>query len=135
MTGRPAYVDEHATTLAVGVDAAYDAVRAEVDHLLARWGTRPVTRLLGTSPRAGFEVVEDDRPRLLGLAGRHRFSRYLLEFRVEPGPGGGSVVTAVTHADFPGPHGAVYRTLVVGSRGHVLAVRRMLAGVRRRAEA
>ncbi len=71
---------------------------------------------------------------MLSLAGRHRFSRYVLDFRVEPDGDGGSVVTAVTYADFPGPRGAVYRTLVVGSRGHVLAVRRMLTGIRRRAE-
>ena len=134
MTRRPAYVDEHATSLAVPVEAAYAAVRAEVHHLLARWGRHPVTRLLGTTPRAGFEIAEDDPPRMLSLAGRHRFSRYVLDFRVEPDGDGRSVVTAVTYADFPGPHGAVYRTLVVGSRGHVLAVRRMLVGVRRRAE-
>ncbi|MEJ7796838.1 MAG: hypothetical protein WKF50_14890 [Nocardioides sp.] len=135
MTGRPTYVDEHSTALAVPVEAAYGAVRAEVDHLLARWGRHPVTRLLGTTPRAGFEIAEDDPPRLVSLVGRHRFSRYVLDFRVEPDGGDGSVVTAVTHADFPGPHGRVYRTLVIGSRGHVLAVRRMLAGIRRRAEA
>jgi len=130
---RPPYVDEHATTLPVPPEAAYAAVRAEVDHLLARWGSSPVTRLLGTTPRAGFEVAEADPPRLVSLAGRHRFSRYVLDFRVEPS-GSGSVVTALTYAEFPGPRGAVYRALVIGSRGHVLAVRRMLAGIRRRAE-
>ncbi|MGZ5401452.1 MAG: hypothetical protein ACXWDM_15685 [Nocardioides sp.] len=133
MSERPAYVDEHATTLAVPPGAAYAAVRAEVDHLLGRWGRSPVTRVLGTTPRAGFEIAEDDPPRLVSLAGRHRFSRYVLDFRVEP-DASGSVVTALTYADFPGPRGRVYRTLVIGSRGHVLAVRRMLAGIRRRAE-
>ena len=37
-------------------------------------------------------------------------------------------------ADFPGPHGRAYRLLVLGSRAHVLAVRRLLARVKRRAE-
>jgi len=93
----------------------------------------PGDRVLGTTPRAGFEIAEDDPPRLVSLAGRHRFSRYELDFRVEP-RGSGSVVTAVTRAEFPGRRGAVYRMLVIGSRGHVLAVRRMLAGIRHRAE-
>lgn len=131
---RPAFVDEHATTLAVPVEAAHAAVRAEVERLLGRWASSPLTRLLGTAPRAGFEIAEADPPRLVSLAGRHRFSRYVLDFRLEP-TATGSVVTAVTYADFPGRRGTMYRTLVIGSRGHVLAVRRMLAGIRRRAEA
>ena len=131
---RPAFVDEHAITLVVPVETAHAAVRAEVEHLLGRWGSSPVTRLLGTTPRAGFEVAEDDPPRLVSLVGRHRFSRYALDFRVES-TATGSVVTALTYADFPGPRGRVYRTLVIGSHGHVLAVRRMLAGIRRRADA
>lgn len=134
MTDRPPYVDEHSIGLAVPAEAAHAAVRTEVDRLLARWGSSPLTRVLGTTPRAGFELAEDDPPRLVSLAGQHRFSRYVLDFRVEPA-GSGSLITAVTYAQFPGPRGAVYRTLVIGSRGHVLAVRRMLAGIRRRAEA
>jgi len=131
---RPAYVDEHATTIDAPPDVAFRAVCDEVDHLLGRWVSAPLTRVLGTRPRAGFEVAERDPPRLLSLAGRHRFSRYVLDVRVEPRGDGGSVVTAVTHADFPGPHGAAYRMLVIGSRFHVLAVRRILSGIRRRAE-
>ena len=130
---RPAFVDEHATALAVPPETAYAAVRAEIDELLGRWVSSVVTRLLGTTPRAGFEVAEDGPPRLLSLAGRHRFSSYVLEFRVES-TATGSVVTAVTYADFPGPRGRVYRALVIGSRGHVFAVRRILAGIHRRAE-
>lgn len=133
MSERPAYVDEHATSIPTPPEAAHAAVRAEVEHLLGRWGRSPLTRLLGTAPRAGFEIAEDDPPRLVSLAGRHRFSRYVLDFRVEPTTTGASI-TAVTFADFPGPHGRVYRMLVIGSRGHVLAVRRLLAGIRRRAE-
>ena len=132
---RPAYVDEHATTVDAPPDVVFRAVSAEIDHLLARWRNAALTRALGTRPRAGFEVAESDPPHVLSLSGRHRFSRYLLDFRVEPGRGGGSVVTAVTHADFPGRRGAGYRMLVIGSRLHVLAVRRILTGIRRRAEA
>ena len=130
---RPAYVDEHAATLDVPPDRAFQAVTDEVGDMLRPGRHALLTRVLGTVPRAGFEIAERDPPRLLSLAGRHRFSRYVLDFRVEERGDGGSVVTAVTYADFPGPHGAAYRMLVIGSRGHVLAVRRMLAGIRRAA--
>jgi hypothetical protein len=39
-------------------------------------------------------------------------------------------VTAVTYAAFPGPRGFAYRTLVIGSRGHAVAVHRMLSAIR-----
>lgn len=134
MSERPQFVDAHRSHLPVPPEEAYAAVRAEVEHLLGRWGSHPVTRLLGTRPRAGFEIAGDDPPRLLSLAGSHRFARYVLDFRVEPGAGG-SVVTARTYADFPGRLGAGYRLVVIGSHGHVLAVRRILARIRQRAVA
>lgn len=136
MTGsRPRYVDEHSVSLPVPPEEAYAAARSFAEQLVAPpTGRGPVllTRLLGTDPPSGFAVAEDQPPRLLSLAGRHRFSRYVMDLRVDPAPGG-STVTVVTWADFPGPRGAVYRTLVVGSRGHVLAVRRMLAAIASRA--
>lgn len=85
------------------------------------------------STLVGFRVAESDPPRLLGLEGRHRFSRYRLAFEVEPSRSG-SRVTATTHAEFPGPHGKAYRALVIGTRGHVLVTTRLLRAVRRRAE-
>ena len=136
MTGsRPRHVDEHSVTLAVPPEAAYAAVRSYAAGLVGPPTGRArvlLARVLGTDPPSGFAVAEEQPPRLLSLAGRHRFSRYVLDLRVDPEPGG-STVTAVTWADFPGPRGAVYRTLVIGSRGHVLAVRRMLAGIADRA--
>ena len=41
------------------------------------------------------------------------------------------MLRAHTFARFPGPHGRVYRLLVIDSRAHVLATRRILASVRR----
>jgi hypothetical protein len=41
-------------------------------------------------------------------------------------------VIAETRAVFPGLKGRVYRALVIGTRLHVLAVRRVLGGVSRR---
>jgi len=131
---RPTYVDEHATVLDVPVSRAWDGCRRFVDDLLARGGESRLTGLLATDPPAGFAVTEEQPPHLMSLAGRHRFSDYVLDLRISPvgSPGQGTRVTAVTYADFPGPRGRAYRAAVVGSRGHVVAVRRMLAAVRER---
>jgi hypothetical protein len=104
------------------------------------------TRLLGcreTSSRgsldqagstvAGFRVDRAERPRVLALEGRHRFARYRLTFQIDDLGGGRSRLTATSDADFPGAAGRVYRALVIGTRGHVVAVRRMLATIARHA--
>ena len=41
---------------------------------------------------------------------------------------------AESRAAFPGARGAVYRMLLMGTGGHVLVTRRMLAAVKRSAE-
>jgi hypothetical protein len=43
-------------------------------------------------------------------------------------------LSAETRAEFPGRSGSAYRALVIGTRGHVLAVNSILRAVRRRAE-
>ena len=73
-------------------------------------------------------------PAELALAGSHRFSDYALIFRLDPLAGGGTRVRAETRAEFPDLKGAVYRTLVIGTRMHVLVTRRILTAVKRRAE-
>ena len=68
--------------------------------------------------------------------GEHRFSRYALVFSVTPlGDGDRVRVAAETRAEFPGRSGRVYRGLVIGSRGHVVATHTILRAVKRRAEA
>ena len=98
---------------------------------VARTGPRPL-EVGSTLP--GFHVVRADPGRALWLAGRHRFSRYALMFGMDEAGPGRTRLRAQTRAEFPGPHGAAYRALVIGTRGHVLAVRRMLAGIKRGAE-
>jgi hypothetical protein len=125
-------IDEHATDVAASPEAAWDAARDVLTHLGrsgvgARYG-----RLVGVSDPP-FALVEEDRPSLLRVEGRHRFARYAIVARVDPAPGG-SRLRLESLAAFPGPHGALYRLAVVGTRGHVVAVRRLLAVVRRRAE-
>jgi hypothetical protein len=86
----------------------------------------------GTIP--GFVVARVIPPALLGLLGAHRFSRYALVFRIDDLDEDGSRLRAETRAEFPGLRGVAYRTLVIRTRGHVLAVRRLLGSVRRQAE-
>jgi hypothetical protein len=82
----------------------------------------------------GFAVTEAERPHLVVLRGRHRFSEYAIVVRIDPA-GEGSRCRLESRGAFPGPPGAAYRLLVVGTRGHVVAVRRILGSIRRRAEA
>ena len=142
------HVDEHAVDVAAPERSAWEAVLTTVRATFGRTGPRRTAALLGCEPRTttgwerpgagstvpGFRVVSAEPPRLLVVAGRHRFSRYGIVFRVEPAPGG-CRVRAETRAVFPGPHGALYRLAVIGSGAHVLATRRLLGQVARRAEA
>jgi hypothetical protein len=70
----------------------------------------------------------------LALAGSHRFSSYALIFRLDELGDGRTRVSAETRAEFPDLKGAIYKALVIGTRMHVLATRRILGGVKRRAE-
>jgi len=82
----------------------------------------------------GFRIARADAPVELVLEGEHRFSRYALIFHLEPLPGERSRVRAQTRAVFPGLRGHAYRALVIGTHGHVLAVKRLLRAVRAQAE-
>jgi hypothetical protein len=141
------YLDEQAVVVAAPTEAIWTAVpRTLADGFGAR-PARQAARLLGCDPTStsgwdrpgvgstvpGFRIVTAQPPQLLVVAGRHRFSRYGIVVRIEPGAGG-TRLRAESRATFPGPHGALYRLGVVGSGGHVLAVRRLLRQVRRAAE-
>jgi hypothetical protein len=77
----------------------------------------------------GFRVAEAEPGRRLVLRGRHRFSDYQLTFLLDDD----GRLRAQTHAAFPGVKGRVYKTLVLGSRLHVLATRRILRAAASRA--
>ncbi len=140
------HVDEHAVDVAAPPGAAWDAVLAVLRGTFGRPPARRVAAALGCDPRTttawdrpavgstvpGFRVVAAQGPELLVVAGRHRFSRYGIVWRIEPA-GAGSRVRAETRAVFPGPHGALYRLAVIGTGSHVVVTRRMLAEVARRA--
>lgn len=126
----------------------WNALGRTLERVFDRPGPRRFARLLGTRERdgsafmavagatlPGFRVVDAEPPRTLALEGRHRFAEYALTFRLAGDGAGGTTVRVETRARFPGLHGLVYRGLVVGTRAHVLVVRRILRALARRAEA
>ena len=131
----PPYVDEHDVLISAPRDRAWTALESYVDEVLATGRATALTRLLGTSPASGFGVASRVDLERIELTGRHRFSRYRFVLSLYGRPDEATRLNAVTYAAFPGPHGAAYRLMVIGSRAHVLATRRMLASVAARATA
>ena len=119
------FVDEHRITIEAPREVVWRRLRSYVDRGLASAHGSLFTRLLGAHPPSGFEVSEEVPSERLVLTGRHRFSRYALVFELDPS-GQDTVLKARTFAAFPGPHGRVYRLLVIGSHAHVVATRRIL---------
>jgi len=103
------------------------------------WGADPpasnglAAHVIGAE-RPGLVVREVVAPATWAAAGRHRFARYQVVFRIDP-RGTGSRLTAETYAAFTGTPGRVYRFAVLTLGPHTLVVRGVLAYVRRRAEA
>jgi len=138
-TGILPLIDVHTIEMNVSPDRAWQSVMGLVRDFEKNASQRVLASALGCTDRQtsgipgtlgstvpGFRVVAADPRHLLRLAGAHRFSRYELTFRVEPVGPGKSQVHVESRALFPGPHGTVYGALVIGSRGHVMAVKRML---------
>lgn len=141
------YVDEHSVSIAAGPETVWPALVRHVTASFSGAGAERFARLLGCEPAtasdwaqpaagctlAGFRAESVERPRLLRLTGRHRFSRYALTFRVDE-VDGGVRCRAETRADFPGLHGRLYRAAVIGTGGHRILLRRMFRHVKRTAE-
>ncbi|QMW65502.1 hypothetical protein H4N58_15050 [Mumia sp. ZJ1417] len=133
MTGSLPYIDEHARVVAAPRSVVWAALEQYATHDLAEAASPLISRILGTDPPGGFDVDERIPGERLALTGRHHFSRYRLVFALEDAAGGATRLSARSYAAFPGPHGAAYRLLVIGTRFHVVATTRMLRTVRRRA--
>ncbi|HET6617045.1 MAG TPA: hypothetical protein VFH69_04480 [Gemmatimonadota bacterium] len=146
-SGELPLLDEHVVGSAADPLRVWGALPEGIAATFDRGRGRALAGLLGCRERGaeapfaavegatipGFRVARSDPPREIALEGRHRFSRYRLTFEIEP-RGSGSRIRAVTHADFPGVRGALYRALVVGSGGHRIVTRRILNSIARRAE-
>jgi hypothetical protein len=142
------WVDEHAIELDATPAVVWPALLRTVERMTAGRGAPAYARAVGCAdteaggPRPlevgstvpGFHVAELIAERLLVLRGAHHFSDYALVFRLEPLGGVRTRLVAETRAEFPGLKGGAYRALVIGTRLHVLAVRRVQRGVARRIE-
>jgi hypothetical protein len=142
------HLDEHATEIAAGADVVWEALLRVVDGSFGSTATGRIAQLLGcadveaSGPRPlaagssvpGFHVTAAEQPREVALAGSHRFSDYALIFRLDELDARRTRLRAETRAVFPDLKGGIYRTLVIGTRGHVLVTRRLLGAVERRAE-
>jgi hypothetical protein len=140
-------VDEHAVRVAADPAVTWTALLAVLAGTFGGPAARVVAGALGCEPASttgwahpgvgstvpGFRITRADPPELLVVAGRHRFSRYGIVFHLERADDG-CLLRAESRAAFPGLHGALYRTAVIGTRGHVLATTRMLRSVARTAE-
>jgi hypothetical protein len=131
LRGELPYVDEHAITIAASRELVWRALQHYAATSLHIAEGSPIARLLGTHPRAGFEVAESAPTQSLTLVGRHRFSRYMLRFDLTDGGERSTQLSAQTYAQFPGFRGQVYRALVIGTRAHLVATNHMLRSVRR----
>lgn len=145
MTDLP-FIDEHALVIDASPDVVWKALLVRVPRDFEGRFSAGAARLLGCAhPRSGgprpieegstfpgFMVAAAEPPRRLRLDGSHRFSRYRLEFALDDLGDGRTRLRAATSAEFGGPHGRAYRAAVIGSGGHVVVVRRMLAAVARR---
>jgi hypothetical protein len=132
--GELPYIDEHALRVAAPRAAVWTALERYVAGWMRQAEGHPLTRVLGTDPPTGFAVAEREPTTRLVLAGRHRFARYELAFELADARGGTTQLRAQTYALFPGPHGRLYRALVIGTRGHVLVTNHLLRAIARLSE-
>ncbi|MEV0641164.1 hypothetical protein AB0I77_40830 [Streptomyces sp. NPDC050619] len=142
------YVDEHTTETVAGTEAVWRALNEVVEASFSSPHATVYARLVGCPDRTasgprpltkgsvfpGFRVTAATPNRSLTLEGSHRFSTYTLTLRLEDTPEGHTRVHAETRAAFPGASGTLYRALAIRTGFHTVGMRRLLAGVRRRAE-
>jgi len=141
------YVDEHTTVVAAEADAVWRELCEALDRSFGNGRAAAYARLVGCADRTasgprplaegstlpGFRVASATPGRELVLVGRHHFSTYALIFHLAETASGRTQLRAETRARFPGPAGALYRQLVVGTGGHAKGVQRMLKAVHIRA--
>jgi hypothetical protein len=142
------YIDEHSTVIVASADGVWSVLTDTLDQALSRGGMASFTRIVGcadcsaSGPRPlaegstipGFRAVTVVPGSELVLVGRHRFSSYALIFRLEQLSPSRSRVRAQSRAALPGVAGNVYRLLVIGTGGHMVAVRHMLSSIKRQSE-
>lgn len=142
------FIDRHAVEVEADPEATWKALESVLTRSFGSRSSGMTARVLGCVDTAGpgdrplaegttipgFRVLTFRPSSELTLAGRHRFSRYELVFRLTPAGTGRTQLSTETLAAFPGLRGSLYRGLIIGSRAHVLVNRRLLDAVKHGAE-
>jgi hypothetical protein len=141
------HIDEYGTLVHAPQDVVWQALITTVPGAFSGGMSAHIAGMLGCSETErsgepdligstfpGFLVARVIEPAVLAMEGQHRFSRYGLIFSLEPTKDERTLLRAETRADFPGFKGSVYKALVIGSRGHVVVVSRLLGSIKKRAE-
>jgi hypothetical protein len=142
------YIDDHAADIAVDAADVWPELLEGIERSFSHRAAEIYARVIGCEDTAaggprpfaegstipGFHVTASTSRSELVLEGHHRFSTYALIFRIEAVRAGQARLHAETRATFPGWAGRAYRLMIIGTGGHVVAVRRLLAGITRRAE-
>jgi len=134
------FIDEQAVTVDAPADRIWTALLSVLRRTMGgagRWA-----RVLGCDPLEatavfegkpgdalpGFRVADSEPGRRLALRGQHRFARYALTFLVD-----GNRLRGLSHGEFAGARGALYRGMVIGTGAHRIVTRRLLSRVARAA--
>lgn len=142
------FIDRHSAGVAAGPEATWEALNEVLVRSLDSKGSALAARMMGCvdtersgerplsegATLPGFSVLTFEPSIELKLAGRDHFSRYELVFHLTPKGAEWTELTADTRAAFPGLRGRLFRALVIGTRAHVLVMRRLLKTVKREAE-
>lgn len=142
------FVDEHVVDIAASAPNVWSAVLETLDRTFSGATSARYSRLVGCVPSTssgprplaegstvpGFRIFAALSPTELALEGRHHFSDYALIIRLEDLGSGRTRLRAETRASFAGVTGGIYRMLVISSGGHVVGMRRLLSGIKRRGE-
>jgi hypothetical protein len=119
------YIDEHAISVLADQATTWDALL----RVTCRNPDDPSTVPFG------FVLEVAAPPDRLAMKGRHPFATYRLVFELdEMAAPRRTLVRAQTWSEFPGVAGKVYRTLVISSGAHQIAVRRWLRRIASAAE-
>jgi hypothetical protein len=147
VTGALPKIDAHEVLVDVPPDQAWAALLSSFTRGSTGAGWRVFAKAIRCQPDSahgdpdavgasipGFRVVGSVPPSEWKLEGSHLFSRYSLTFRITPLEGERCLIRAESSAVFPGLHGRVYRALVIGTGGHVVAVRNIVRRIKIEAE-
>jgi hypothetical protein len=140
-------IDEHEIDVDAPAEASWDALFPTLEKAFGgKFAHRYTERVHAAETEAhgdlhhpggtlpGFTVTRAIAPVMLALAGKHHLAQYAVVFRIDLLPNQRSRVRLETRAEFIGAKGRIYRAGVLGTRLHVIGVRRMLRAIKRGAE-